>query len=211
MKELEPKCFCSVRLRADEAAALPGKLRINFLDYELQTRFFKTLLRRGFCGRRLPSGLTWALPQGQAVNFPGEEGMILRSFRFVDLESPVEYFNTWLTPIPHFFVRNHMHEPSELDATDPQAKEWRLSISGEVGEATDVEPRRTLENRNALRRQHARMRRKRTQPISPSGPRHSVGKGCSGYCAILWSSAARTLAARRSKVHGQACHVPRPR
>ncbi|MGC2138921.1 MAG: sulfite oxidase [Candidatus Sulfotelmatobacter sp.] len=74
-----------------------------------------------------PSVLTWALPQGQAVDFPGEDGMILRSFRFVDLESPVEYFNTWLTPVPHFFVRNHMFEPTELDAHD-----WRLSIGGEV-------------------------------------------------------------------------------
>ncbi len=73
--------------------------------------------------------LTWArpLPQGQAVDVPGEDGMILRSFRFVDLESPVEYFNSWLTPAPHFFVRNHMHEPSELDADD-----WRLTIEGEV-------------------------------------------------------------------------------
>jgi sulfite oxidase len=64
---------------------------------------------------------------GQEVEFPGEEGMILRSFRFVDLESPVEYFNSWLTPVPHFFVRNHMYEPSELDADS-----WRLSIGGEV-------------------------------------------------------------------------------
>jgi DMSO/TMAO reductase YedYZ molybdopterin-dependent catalytic subunit len=71
--------------------------------------------------------LTWALPQGQSVDFPGEDGMILRSFRFLDLEAPVEYFNTWLTPVPHFFVRNHMHEPSELDAND-----WRLSLGGEV-------------------------------------------------------------------------------
>ncbi|MFZ0199155.1 MAG: sulfite oxidase [Candidatus Sulfotelmatobacter sp.] len=74
-----------------------------------------------------PSVLTWALPQEQAVQFPGEDGMILRSFRFVDLESPVNYFNTWLTPVPHFFVRNHMHEPSELDA-----ESWRLSVGGEV-------------------------------------------------------------------------------
>jgi len=29
--------------------------------------------------------------------------------------------------VPHFFVRNHMHEPSELDAHD-----WRLSLGGEV-------------------------------------------------------------------------------
>jgi sulfite oxidase len=71
--------------------------------------------------------LTWALPQGQQIPFPHEEGMILRSFRFIDLESPVEYFNTWLTPIPRFFVRNHMYEPTELDAGD-----WRVSVGGEV-------------------------------------------------------------------------------
>src|SRR5207245_4778669 len=38
-----------------------------------------------------------------------------------------EYFNSWLTPVSHFFVRNHMHEPSTLDP-----EEWRLRISGEV-------------------------------------------------------------------------------
>jgi sulfite oxidase len=75
----------------------------------------------------VPSILSWALAQGQSVDFPGEDGMILRSFRFVDLESPVEYLSTWLTPVPHFFVRNHMHEPSELDPHD-----WPLSIGGEV-------------------------------------------------------------------------------
>jgi sulfite oxidase len=74
-----------------------------------------------------PPMLAWAFPQGETVKFPGEEGLVLRSFRFVDLESPVEYFNSWLTPVPHFFVRNHMHEPSELDAG-----EWRLTVGGEV-------------------------------------------------------------------------------
>lgn len=52
---------------------------------------------------------------------------MVRSYRFLDLETPVEYFNTWLTPAEHFFVRNHMHEPSTLDPA-----EWKLSISGEV-------------------------------------------------------------------------------
>jgi sulfite oxidase len=75
-----------------------------------------------------PSLLAWGFPQNkEAVPFPGEEGMVLRSFRFVDLESPVAYFNTWLTPVPHFFVRNHMYEPVEFDAG-----EWRLTIGGEV-------------------------------------------------------------------------------
>jgi DMSO/TMAO reductase YedYZ molybdopterin-dependent catalytic subunit len=74
-----------------------------------------------------PSLLTWALPQKQSVDVPGEDGMLLRSFRFVDLETPVEYFNTWLTPVPRFFVRNHMYEPVQLDA-----QAWRLSVGGEV-------------------------------------------------------------------------------
>ena len=61
------------------------------------------------------------------LTFPGKEGLIVRSSRFVDLETPVEYFNTWLTPPQHFFVRNHMHEPSTLDPS-----EWTLTIGGEV-------------------------------------------------------------------------------
>lgn len=76
-----------------------------------------------------PSWLSWAqaAKRSDAIAIPGEDGMIVRSFRFVNLETPVEYFNTWLTPVPHFFVRNHMHEPSELNAED-----WRLAVGGEV-------------------------------------------------------------------------------
>jgi DMSO/TMAO reductase YedYZ molybdopterin-dependent catalytic subunit len=71
----------------------------------------------------------WAVAQGQgnSISIPGEDGMILRSSRFIDLETPVEYFDTWLTPIPRFFVRNHMHEPVELSA-----ESWRLTVGGEV-------------------------------------------------------------------------------
>ena len=67
-----------------------------------------------------------AAPNG-SIDLPGEDGMIVRSFRFFDLESPVEYFNTWLTPVPRFFVRNHMHEPSDLNPEN-----WRLTVGGEV-------------------------------------------------------------------------------
>lgn len=73
--------------------------------------------------------LAWAFPDtpDNKIDLHGEDGMIVRSFRFLDLETPVEYLNTWLTPVPHFFVRNHMHEPSELDPAI-----WKLSIGGEV-------------------------------------------------------------------------------
>jgi sulfite oxidase len=74
------------------------------------------------------SFLSWAsTAQNGTIEVPGEDGMIVRSLRFVDLETPVEYFNSWLTPVPRFFVRNHMHEPSELNADN-----WRLTVGGEV-------------------------------------------------------------------------------
>lgn len=69
--------------------------------------------------------LGWASDDSPAI--AGKAGMIVRSSRFLDLEMPAEYANSFLTPVQHFFVRNHMHEPSTLDAG-----EWRLSISGEV-------------------------------------------------------------------------------
>ncbi len=92
-------------------------------------KFLKQISQTALIAGAAPSLLAWALPdpQSQAIDVPGEDALILRSYRFVDLETPVEFFNTWLTPVPHFFVRNHMHEPSELD---PQS--WKLSVGGEV-------------------------------------------------------------------------------
>jgi sulfite oxidase len=91
--------------------------------------FLKQMSGAVLAAAATPAMLMRALlvPQEQGIEFPGEDGMILRSFRFADLETPVEYFNSWLTPVPHFFVRNHMHEPSELNADD-----WRLTVGGEV-------------------------------------------------------------------------------
>jgi sulfite oxidase len=70
--------------------------------------------------------LSWAANDSPVV-IPGEEGMIVRSARFFDLEMPAEFFDTWITPVPHFFVRNHMHEPSTLDVDT-----WELKVTGEV-------------------------------------------------------------------------------
>lgn len=69
--------------------------------------------------------LSWATDDSVVV--PGKDGMIVRSLRFVDLEMPPEYANSFITPVPHFFVRNHMHEPATLEAAD-----WSLTIGGEV-------------------------------------------------------------------------------
>jgi sulfite oxidase len=70
--------------------------------------------------------LAWAVGDS-ALAVPGKEGLIVRSYRFLDLETPVEFFNTWITTAEHFFVRNHMHEPATFDPSD-----WKLNVGGEV-------------------------------------------------------------------------------
>jgi DMSO/TMAO reductase YedYZ molybdopterin-dependent catalytic subunit len=71
--------------------------------------------------------LAWPAERNSGLVVPGKDDLIVRSYRFTDLETPVEYFNTWLTPVPHFFVRNHMHPPSAVGADG-----WALSFGGEV-------------------------------------------------------------------------------
>lgn len=55
-----------------------------------------------------------------------EKTMIRHSFSSLELEMPVELIQSWVTPVPHFFVRNHLNEPS----ISPE--EWRLTVAGEV-------------------------------------------------------------------------------
>ena len=53
--------------------------------------------------------------------------MIVRSYRFLDLETPVGLMTDWITPVNHFFVRNHMFEPAKIDVAA-----WKVTITGEV-------------------------------------------------------------------------------
>ncbi len=69
--------------------------------------------------------VSWA--DSVPISVPGKEGLIVRSYRFLDLEMPVELMSSWITPVPHFFVRNHMGAPVRIDA-----KQWKLTIGGEV-------------------------------------------------------------------------------
>jgi sulfite oxidase len=52
--------------------------------------------------------------------------LIARSARPVDLETPVELLDSFITPIDAFYVRGHMTAP----AVDAQA--WQLQVEGEV-------------------------------------------------------------------------------
>ena len=53
--------------------------------------------------------------------------MILHNDRPEDLETPVPYFDTWLTPTDVFFVRQHLPSPAPIH---PAA--YRLTVNGMV-------------------------------------------------------------------------------
>lgn len=88
--------------------------------------FLKTASVAAFAAGAAHPLLSWAA-DASSISVPGKDGMIVRSYRFLDLEMPVEFMTDWITPVNHFFVRNHMFEPAKLDA-----KEWKLTIGGEV-------------------------------------------------------------------------------
>ena len=61
------------------------------------------------------------------VTIAGKRPMILHNDRPEDLETPVRYFDSWVTPIDVFFVRQHHPRPG---AIDPEA--YRLTVNGMV-------------------------------------------------------------------------------
>lgn len=61
------------------------------------------------------------------VAFPGKRPMILHNDRPEDLETPVKYFDSYLTPVNSFFVRQHIPRPGPIS---PDA--YRLTINGLV-------------------------------------------------------------------------------
>jgi len=62
-----------------------------------------------------------------SVTIAGKRPMILHNDRPEDLETPLRYFDSWVTPIDVFFVRQHLPRPATID---PAA--YRLNISGMV-------------------------------------------------------------------------------
>ena len=72
----------------------------------------------------LPTGT-----QAEAVLdvLPGKKPLIKLSFRPPNYETPLEYFRTPITPNDVFFVRYHLPNIPEIDATT-----WRLAVGGEA-------------------------------------------------------------------------------
>ncbi|HTP36642.1 MAG TPA: sulfite oxidase [Candidatus Acidoferrales bacterium] len=71
--------------------------------------------------------------QDGPVTIPGKRPMIVHNDRPEDLETPMKYFDTWVTPVDAFFVRQHIPRPAPID---PAAH--RVQISGMVSKAAQL-------------------------------------------------------------------------
>jgi DMSO/TMAO reductase YedYZ molybdopterin-dependent catalytic subunit len=78
-------------------------------------------------GLNLPS----SLPEGTRADavldaLPGKKPLIKLSYRPPNYETPIEYFRTEITPNDAFFVRYHLSDIPEVDAST-----WKVAVSGE--------------------------------------------------------------------------------
>jgi len=67
------------------------------------------------------------------VAIPGKRPMILHNDRPEDLETPVHYFDSWITPVDTFFVRQHLPRPSKIDTAA-----YRLTVNGMVSKPLEL-------------------------------------------------------------------------
>jgi sulfite oxidase len=67
------------------------------------------------------------------VAISGKRPMILHNDRPEDLETPVRYFDSYLTPVDAFFVRQHLPRPA---AIDPAA--YKLTVNGMVSKPVEL-------------------------------------------------------------------------
>lgn len=82
----------------------------------------------GFLGRFARAGLPpGTIESGTLETLPGKQPLLKRSYRPPNYETPVAYFDDVITPNDRFFVRWHLMQIPEIDAT-----EWRLTVGGDA-------------------------------------------------------------------------------
>lgn len=76
---------------------------------------------------RLLAGMPLAaMAEAQSLTVPGKRPMLVHNDFPEVLESPLEAFDTWLTPLDAFFVRQHLPRP-KVDLAS-----WKLTVDGLV-------------------------------------------------------------------------------
>jgi DMSO/TMAO reductase YedYZ molybdopterin-dependent catalytic subunit len=89
--------------------------------------------RRQLFATFLATAAARKLRAADGVTIPGKRSLILHNDRPEDLETPVQYLNTWITPVDAFFVRQHLPRPAPID---PAA--YRLTINGMVSRQSQL-------------------------------------------------------------------------
>jgi len=87
-------------------------------------------------GNRLLPGHALAFAEGvedpllsgrPLVRYPGKTDLILLTSRPPQLETPIKYFETAITPNEAFYVRYHIPPPTSVDLST-----WRLKVTGQL-------------------------------------------------------------------------------
>src|SRR3954471_24947129 len=89
------------------------------------------LNRRELLAAALAAGLARAADDPVAI--PGKRPMILHNDRPEDLETPLRYFDSYLTPNDVFFVRQHLPRPAAIDPA-----RYRLTVNGMVSKPAEL-------------------------------------------------------------------------
>jgi DMSO/TMAO reductase YedYZ molybdopterin-dependent catalytic subunit len=87
--------------------------------------------RRELFATLLASGLARAADEPVAI--PGKRPMILHNDRPEDLETPLKYFDSYLTPNDVFYVRQHLPRPAAIDRA-----QYRLTVDGMVSKRVEL-------------------------------------------------------------------------
>ena len=67
------------------------------------------------------------------VRYPGKTDLILLTSRPPQLETPIKYFESAITPNEAFYVRYHIPPPTEVDLST-----WRLKIAGHLDKPLEL-------------------------------------------------------------------------
>jgi DMSO/TMAO reductase YedYZ molybdopterin-dependent catalytic subunit len=89
------------------------------------------LNRRELLAAALAAPLARAADEPVAI--PGKRPMILHNDRPEDLETPLRYFDSYLTPNDVFYVRQHLPRPAAIDRA-----QYRLTVDGMVSKKLEL-------------------------------------------------------------------------
>ena len=68
----------------------------------------------------------------ESMRISGMKPLLFHNDHSEDLETPLHYFDSWITPQDDFFVRQHSPRPHANEDN------WRLTLNGSVSRATDT-------------------------------------------------------------------------